>query len=190
MKAIVRKKRVELAGLRADAAFATEQFAMSERRACRLVELDRSSYRYEPRADHNAQLREELVSLARQKPRYGYRRLHVLLSQRGHPASAQRIHRLYYEERLMVRRLTRTRLVRPANEGRLLLRSDQEWALDFACDALATGRGIRIRRICRNAEIINYTWIRKWRQVAAAFCLLEMGSKLIGKLLDPSHGLP
>ena len=37
---------------------------MSERRACRLVELDRSSYRYEPRADHNAELREELVKLA------------------------------------------------------------------------------------------------------------------------------
>ncbi len=44
-------------GLRADAAFAVEQFAMSERQACRLVELDRSSYRYEPRADHNADLR-------------------------------------------------------------------------------------------------------------------------------------
>ena len=56
---------------------------MSERRACRLVGLDRSSYRYEPQADHNAQLRAELVKLARQKPRYGYRRLHVLLSKRG-----------------------------------------------------------------------------------------------------------
>ena len=46
---------------------------MSERRACRLVELDRSSYRYEPRAGHNAQLREELVKLARQnqQPRRG-----------------------------------------------------------------------------------------------------------------------
>ena len=45
---------------------------MSERRACRLVELDRSSYRYEPRADHNAELREELLKLARQKPRYAH----------------------------------------------------------------------------------------------------------------------
>ncbi len=66
---------------------------MSERRACRLVELDRSSYRYEPRADHNAELREELVKLARQKPRYGYRRLHVLLSKRlsDHFKSGQRL---------------------------------------------------------------------------------------------------
>jgi putative transposase len=138
---------VELAGLRADAAFAAEQFAMSERQACRLVELDRSSYRYEPRADHNADLREELVKLARQKPRYGYRRLHVLLCKRGHPASAQRIYRSYREEQLMVRRPRRKRLVRPANPGRLLMRSNQEWAVDFACDGLATGRGIRILAI-------------------------------------------
>src|SRR5690348_4307016 len=123
-----------------------EQFGLSERRACRLVELDRSSYRYEPRADHNAQLREELVKLARQKPRYGYRRLHVLLGKRGYVASAQRIYRLYREERLMVRRLRR-KLVRPANEGRLLERPNQEWAVDFACDGLATGCGIRILAI-------------------------------------------
>ena len=44
----------------------------------------------------------------------------------------------------MVRRLRSKRLVRSASEGRLLLRSNQEWAVDFACDALATGRGIRI----------------------------------------------
>jgi hypothetical protein len=36
--------------------------------------MDRSSYRYEPRADYNAELREEFVKLARQKPRYGYPR--------------------------------------------------------------------------------------------------------------------
>ena len=138
---------MELAGLRADAAFAVQQFGLSERRACKLVELDRSSYRYEPRADYNAPLREVLVQLARQKPRYGYRRLHVLLNKRGHAASAQRVYRLYREERLMVRRLRRKRLVRPANEGRQLVRSNQEWAVDFACDALATGRGIRILAI-------------------------------------------
>ena len=56
---------------------------MSERQACKLVDLDRSSYRYEPRPDHNAQLRQELVELARQKPRYGYRRLHAVLCRTG-----------------------------------------------------------------------------------------------------------
>ena len=36
---------------------------------------------------------------------------------------------------------------RLGKQGRLLLRSNQEWAVDFACDALATGRGIRILAI-------------------------------------------
>src|SRR5690242_14916985 len=74
--------RLELAGLRKDVALVHEQFQVSERRACKLLGVDRSTYRYEPRPDHNADLREELVTLARQKPRYGYRRLHVLLERR------------------------------------------------------------------------------------------------------------
>jgi hypothetical protein len=49
--------------MRADVAFAMDQFHMSERRACKLVDLDRSSYRYEPRPDHNANLRRDLVEL-------------------------------------------------------------------------------------------------------------------------------
>jgi hypothetical protein len=54
--------------MRQDVAFAVEQFAMAERRVCKLVGLDRSSYRYEPRPDHNAGLRQEILNLARQKP--------------------------------------------------------------------------------------------------------------------------
>jgi putative transposase len=52
---------------------------VSERRACKLLGVDRASYRCEPRPDRNAELREELVKLAGQKPRYGYRRLSFFL---------------------------------------------------------------------------------------------------------------
>jgi hypothetical protein len=62
---------VELAGLRGDVAFAQSKFHLSERTACTLLDVERSSYRYEPRPDRNAELREELLKLARQKPRYG-----------------------------------------------------------------------------------------------------------------------
>ena len=92
--------------MRTDVAFAMAQYEMSERQACKLVDLDRSSYRYEPRPDHNAGLRQELVLLARQKPRYGYRRLHAVLSRRGSPVSPQRVYRVYKAEGLMVRRLS------------------------------------------------------------------------------------
>ena len=73
--------------MRKDVAFASEQFEVSERRACKLMGVDRGSYRYEPRPDRNAQLRLALVELARQKPRYGYRRLHALLVRHDHPVS-------------------------------------------------------------------------------------------------------
>ena len=56
--------------MRKDVALACQQFQVSERRACKLMGIDRGSYRYEPRPDRNGPLREALVSLARQKPRY------------------------------------------------------------------------------------------------------------------------
>ena len=101
---------------------------MSERTACKLLGVERSSYRYEPRPDRNMELREALVKLARQKPRYGYRRLHVLLERRGHEVNVKRVYRLYLEERLAPR----------------LIRPNQEWAMDFIVDGVATGRMVRI----------------------------------------------
>ncbi len=113
-----------------DVAFACERFQVSERRACKLLGVDRGSYRYEPRPDRNQELREALVTLARQKPRYGYRRLHALLSRRDHPASVMRIYRLYRAEGLAVRRLRRKRLSRVAVASHLV-RSNQEWGSKF-----------------------------------------------------------
>jgi putative transposase len=42
---------------------------LSERHACKLLDMDRTSYRYVPHPDRNAVLREKLVELAKQKPR-------------------------------------------------------------------------------------------------------------------------
>jgi putative transposase len=57
---------------------------LSERTACKLLGVERSGYRDEPRPDRNVELREELVKLTRQEPRYGYRRLHAPLERCGH----------------------------------------------------------------------------------------------------------
>jgi hypothetical protein len=46
--------------MRKDVAFASREFPVSERRACKLLAMGRSSYRYEPRPDHNAELRAAL----------------------------------------------------------------------------------------------------------------------------------
>jgi putative transposase len=125
-------------------AFVQAEHGLSERRACKLLEMERSSYRYEPRPDRNVALRGELVQLARQKPRYGYRRLHALLSRRGQDVNVKRVYRLYVEEKLMVRRKRRKRLVRERAVEPRLVRANQEWAMDFITDGLATGRMVRI----------------------------------------------
>jgi putative transposase len=134
---------VELVGARQDVAFAVERFAVRERRACELNGMDRSSYRYEPRDDRNAELRAKLIELARKKPRWGYRRLGVLLERAGEKVNSKRLFRVYQEAGLGVRRRERKRLERGRAGMPLLTHPNEEWALDFISDALANGRGIR-----------------------------------------------
>ena len=54
---------------RRDVALIMAEHRLAERYACRLLEVDRSTYRYERRPDRNTKLREALVALARQQPR-------------------------------------------------------------------------------------------------------------------------
>ncbi len=125
-------------------AFAQAEHGLSERTACKLLDLERGSYRYEPRPDRNAELRSELLKLARQKPRYGYRRLHALLVRKGQEVNVKRVYRLYVEEGLSVRRKKLRRLVRDRALEPRLTRPNQEWAMDFIVDGLATGPMVRI----------------------------------------------
>ncbi len=137
------KKRLELVSARRDVALLMTQHQLSERHACKLLELNRSTYRYEVRPDTLGGLREALVALARQKPRYGYRRLWAILTRRGWEVNVKCVYRLYREEGLMVRRLRRKRVTREILAESLLTGPNQEWALDFVSDAVASGRALR-----------------------------------------------
>ena len=119
------------------------EHGLSERRACKLIAVDRSSYRYEPRPDGDGLVRAELIALARRKPRFGYRRLGVLLARRGFPLNPKKLYRLYREEHLAVRRLKRKRLRRDTAPLAELTQANQEWSMDFVIDGLETGRGVR-----------------------------------------------
>ena len=122
-------------------AFACQQFEVSERRACKLMGVDGGSYRYEPRPDRKAESREALIALARQKPRYESE-VHALLLRHYHPQRDAHLPALS-SRRAGRRRLKRKRLSRVTVASHWV-RSNQEWALDFAWDTLATGRGIRV----------------------------------------------
>jgi putative transposase len=75
-----------------------DRFAVSERRACRLVGIHRSTLRYRANRAEDDGLRTRLCELAAERPRFGYRRLHVVLRREGHDVNHKRIHRLYRAE--------------------------------------------------------------------------------------------
>jgi putative transposase len=118
------------------------EHAFSERRACGVMELAVSSYRYRTRRD-DGPLRERLVELARAKPRYGYRRLLVLL-RRTEVVNHKRVQRVYREAGLSLRRKKRKHCVRAGQPLRNCTAANQEWALDFVHDAVESGRTIRV----------------------------------------------
>lgn len=119
------------------------QYAFSQRRACGLMSLAVSSYRYQARRS-DGPLRARLVELAREKPRFGYRRLHVLLQRGGELVNHKRVHRIYREAGLSIRRKKRKHCVRVGQPLRVCTAANQEWALDFVHDAVECGRKIRV----------------------------------------------
>jgi putative transposase len=127
-----------------------EKFELSERRACELNAIDRSSYRYQPGPDRDAELRGQLMELARQKPRFGYRRLGVLLEKKGEAVNHKRLLRVYQEAGLGVRRRERKRVERVAASMPLFVRPNQEWSIDFVSDALANGAALRTLTVVDN----------------------------------------
>jgi putative transposase len=120
------------------------QHEVSVRRACQVVELAESSFRYGSRRQEPEGLRERLVELAGERPRFGYRRLHVLLVREGWRVNHKRIQRMYREEKLAVRRKRRKRIAQTARRPKVVPKTANErWSMDFMSDSLATGRTFR-----------------------------------------------
>jgi putative transposase len=120
-----------------------KHFLVSQRRICELMGVAESSQRYVSRKNDEV-LRTKLVEAAREKPRWGYRRLQLKLEEKGLHVNHKKMYRVYREAGLPIRRKRRKRLlragfVRPAVRG-----ANQEWALDFVHDAAESGRKFRV----------------------------------------------
>jgi putative transposase len=121
-----------------------QAYRRSERRACRLLGLSRSSCRYQPRRPEVQALRQQLRELAAERRRFGYRRLAVLLRREGWAVNWKRVYRVYRQEHLQVGKRPRKRGV---SQPRLPLTlphgPNERWSMDFMTDSLATGRRFR-----------------------------------------------
>ena len=103
-----------------------------------------SSQRYcSRRAQRDEPVRRRLIELAQEHPRYGSPRLCVLLNRESR-CNHKRVERLYREAGLSLRRKKRKRLVRHHISTAPAQAANQEWALDFVTDALASDRHLRV----------------------------------------------
>lgn len=122
---------------------------VSIRRACSVLQAQRSSYHYRPHGDDQAELKNRIKEIAETRVRYGYRRIHVLLRREGWEVNAKRIYRHYKEMGLQLRNKTPKRRVKAKlREDRSeATMTNETWAMDFVHDQLVTGRKIRVLTI-------------------------------------------
>ena len=122
---------------------------VSIRRACSVLQAERSSYHYKGKRRPQAVLNKRIKEIAETRVRYGYRRIHVLLRREGWRVNAKRVWRLYREMGLPLRSKTPKRRVKAKlREGRADASAANEvWAMDFVHDQLFDGRKIRVLTI-------------------------------------------
>ena len=119
-----------------------EEFKASERHVCELLAVPRSSARYRGGRDESL-VQERLRELAREHPRFGYRRLHVYLH-REMGLNHKKVQRVYRELGLNVKRTRRKHLRRTLQPRPALTAPNQEWALDFASDVTVANQRFRV----------------------------------------------
>lgn len=137
---------------RTASAYLTEEYKISQRRACRVMGRSRSALRYRrsARPDEPPLIR-EIKRLARRHPRFGYRRIHAMLIRGGFTVNIKRVRRLWIE--LGLKRPVR--LKKPRKLGRkpgvaanscvqqpARFKNDI-WTCDFVSDRTAEGRPLK-----------------------------------------------
>jgi putative transposase len=133
-------------------AFVCDGFAVSQRRACRALGLNRSGIRYGPRTcEARAALARRVEDLAAAHPRYGYRRVWALLRREGWSVNKKAVRRLWRHAGLKL-----TGPARPAPKPRRPHGQDQNachlqpargkddvWTWDFIFDRTVDGRSLK-----------------------------------------------
>ena len=118
---------------------------LSQRRACQLVSLPRSSYAYPAHPRHDEEVVECLKKIIQAHPRYGYRRAWATLRRGKGAINHKRVHRLWKLHQLGLphRPRKRKRLVVSAVPQKATA-FNQVWTYDFVFDSCSNGQKLKI----------------------------------------------
>jgi putative transposase len=156
---------------------------VSIRRACRVLEVDTSTYHYKSRRHDQAGIEARIKEICATRVRYGYRRVHAVLCREGWKVNAKKIHRIYNELGLQLRNKTPRRRVKAKlrDDRRPATQPNETWAMDFVHDQLATGKKIRVLTVVdtfsRFSPIIDPRFSYRAPDVVA---MLEKACAIIG----------
>ena len=105
--------------------------------------------RYQTKRADDVVLRERMKTIAHERRRFGYRRLHVLLRREGHVVNHKRLFRIYREEKLSVRRRGGRKRAMGTRRRPMLIpvAPNERWSLDFVSDQLTDSRRFRVLTI-------------------------------------------
>jgi putative transposase len=122
---------------------------ISQSRSCRLLKIHRKTYRYRTkRRNDDDDLRKNIINIANERRRFGYRRIHKMLVRKGLKVNHKKVYRIYKEENLKIRVKTRKRLKRDEiNNMPIPQLPNKQWAMDFMSDSFASGRKFRILNV-------------------------------------------
>lgn len=158
---------------------------VSERRACQMAHLHRSTCRYEPRPDRNADLREKLRDFAQRRKRWGFRKAWNHLQRQGLRVNRKRVQRLWRQEKLQVlpRKRKRGKGAREKPRPVSAEHPGHVWSLDFLFDR--TERGTRLKLLTIGDD---YTKEGLGIEVATSIAATRVVRVL--KKLFAAHGAP
>lgn len=159
----------------------TAKLGISERRACRVLGQHRSTQRKTPTTpDDEAALIADIIVLARQYGRYGYRRITAMLRGAGWRVNKKRVERIWRCEGLKVpaKQPKRGRLW--LNDGSCIRlrpeRPNHVWSYDFVADRTHDGKAFRmlciIDEFTRESLAIRVARKLKATDVIEALCEL------------------
>jgi len=154
---------------------------ISERRACRILEQSRSSQRYEPVVtEYDQLLTEQIVRLASEYGRYGYRRVTALLNRDGWDVNHKKVERIWRREGLKVPQKQPKRGRLWFNDGSSVrlrpTHPNHVWAYDFVHVRTYNGKAVRILALIDEytRECIAIRSGRSFRSDDVLHCLTEM----------------
>jgi len=117
----------------------------STSKACKIVQLPRSSYQYQKRPKDDSEIQDALTVLVSKHPAIGFWQSYYRLRNKGKNWNHKRVRRIYREMNLNIRRRAKKRL--PARIKQPLViptAANQTWSIDFMSDALVDGRKFRL----------------------------------------------